>query len=94
MSKKAREQKRRARAWYRYYENLIAAERTKIAAYEQLAKVNTAYVAILLDKLGATKDHAVTITHKEITEAMKKYEARASTIDVGFSLYCEVIAEE
>ena len=70
---------------------MIAEEREKVAGYEQLAKVHAAYISILLNKLGATKDNMITITSAEVTEALKKYEARALPSEDGFSLYCEVI---
>ena len=94
MSKKAREQKRRTRAWHRHYENLIAMESEKRRGFEELAMVHSAYITILLRKLGATEDKMITITADEVREAMAKYEARAVPADGGFGLYCEVIAEE
>ena len=93
MSKKAREQKRRVRAWHRHYEDVIAAERGKVKGYEELAMVHSAYITILLKKLGATEDNMLTITPLEITEALQKYEARAVPAENGFSLYCEVKEE-
>lgn len=70
---------------------MIQDERQKVEGYEQLAKVHSAYISILLNKLGATKDNMITITASEVTEALKKYEARALPSEDGFSLYCEVI---
>lgn len=70
---------------------MISDERQKVKGYEQLAKVHSAYISILLNKLGATKDNMITITSSEVTEALKKYEARAIQAEDGFSLYCEVI---
>ena len=70
---------------------MVSDERQKVAGYEQLAKVHSAYISILLQKLGATKDNMITITSAEVTEALKKYEARALPSEDGFSLYCEVI---
>lgn len=66
-------------------------EREKVAGYEQIAKVHSAYITILLNKLGATKDNMITITAEEVREALKKYEARAMPAEEGYSLYCEVI---
>lgn len=94
MSKKAREQKKRARAWFRYYRDIIAAERKKIEGYRELAQVHNAYITILLNKLGATEDNMITITASEVTEALTKYETRVVPAENGFGLYCEVIAEE
>ena len=69
---------------------MVAEEREKVKGYEQLAKVHSAYISILLNKLGATKDNMITITAEEVTEALTKYEARALPSEDGFSLYCEV----
>ena len=75
---------------------MVESEREMVAGYEQLAKVHSAYIAILLKKLEATKDNAVTVTGEEIKKAMEKYEARAmyEPTDKSWKLYCEVIAEE
>lgn len=94
MSKKAREQRKRERAWYRHCKECIAKEKAKVKGYEELAQVHSAYITILLNKLGATEDNMVTIKPAEIVEAMHKYEARAVPAEGSFSLYCEVIAEE
>ena len=69
---------------------MLTEEREKIAGYEQIAQVHSAYISILLKKLGATEDNMVTITPSEVTEALKKYEARAIKTEDGWSLYCEV----
>ncbi len=74
--------------------DMIGKEREKVAGYEQLAKVHSAYISILLKKLGATEDNLITITAEDVKEALKKYEARAIQVEGGYSLYCEVIAEE
>ena len=68
---------------------MLAEERLKIKGYEEVAKVHSAYIAILLKKLGATKDNMITITAPEVTESLNKYEARAIPMEEGFSLYCE-----
>ena len=72
---------------------MVAEEREKVAGYEQIAKVHSAYISILLKKLGATEDNMITVTADEIKEALKYYEARAVTTGGGYSLYCEVIKE-
>ena len=72
---------------------MINDEREKVAGYEQIAKVHSAYISILLKKLGATKDNIITITAEEVREALRKYEARAMLAEEGYRLYCEVIAE-
>ena len=68
---------------------MLIAEREKVAGYEQIAKVHSAYISILLNKLGATEDKPITITGKEIKEALGMYEARAIPAEDGYSLYCE-----
>lgn len=70
---------------------MVEREREKVAGYEQIAQVHSAYISILLNKLGATKDNMITITASEVTEALKKYESRAMPAENGYSLYCEVI---
>lgn len=72
---------------------MLGAERAKVAGYEQLAKVHSAYISILLKKLGATEDKAIAVKASEVTEALQKYEARATATEGGFSLYCEEIKE-
>ena len=71
--------------------NAVKEAREQVAGYEQLAKVHSAYISILLKKLGTTKDNMITITASEVTEALNKYEARAMPTEDGFNLYCEVI---
>ena len=73
---------------------MVVEGREKVAGYEQIARVHSAYITILLKKLGATEDNMITITAEEVKEALKKYEARAIPAEGGYSLYCEVIAEE
>lgn len=72
---------------------MLEAEREKVKGYEQLAKVHSAYISILLKKLGATEDKAIAVKASEVTEALQKYEARAIATEGGFSLYCEEIKE-
>ena len=70
---------------------MIAEERQKVKGYEQIAQVHSAYISILLKRLGATEDNMIDITSAEVTEALKKYEARAIQTEEGFSLYCETL---
>lgn len=70
---------------------MLEAERQKVAGYEQLAKVHSAYISILLKKLGATKENVITITPDAVKDALEHYEARAlANGDGSFGLYCEV----
>ena len=55
--------------------------------YEQIAKVHSAYIAILLNKLGASKDNMFTIKASEVMEFMNKYETRAMPSECGWRLY-------
>lgn len=73
---------------------MVERERQKVKAYERIAKVHSAYISILLNKLGATNDNTITIKTSEVTEAMDKYESRAIPTEDGWQLYCEVIKEE
>ena len=73
--------------------DMLEAEREKVRGYEQIAKVHSAYIAILLNKLGATEDKPITIKASEVTEALEKYEARAMVEpkESSWKLYCEVV---
>jgi len=73
---------------------MVAEEREKVAGYEQIAKVHSAYIAILLRKLGATQDNAIAITPAEVNEALEKYDTRAIAGNDEFSLYYEINTEE
>ncbi len=69
---------------------MIGEEREKVAGYEQVARVHSAYITILLKRLGADKDNAVDIRAHEIAEALEKNEARAFISEKGtYSLYYE-----
>lgn len=84
----------RTKRWDFHWEEQYNAERAKVAGYEQLAKVHSAYITILLKELGATEENMITITPDEVTEALQRYEARAvPNGDGSFSLYCEVTSE-
>ena len=67
---------------------MIAEERGRVAGYEELAKIHAAYIGFLLKKLGVTKDNPITITMKDIDEAMA-LEVRGCTTEEGFKLYIE-----
>lgn len=70
---------------------MINEEREKVAGYNELAKIHTAYISILLKRLNATNEEsAITIGQDEIKEAMEKFEARAlySAESKSQSLYC------
>ena len=69
---------------------MVEAEREKVAGYEQLAKVHSAYIAILLRKLDATEDNPINIKASDVTQALEMYESRAIATNDGFGLYYEV----
>lgn len=65
-----------------------AKEREKVAGHEELAKIQTSYIAILLKKLGATKDNPVTITREDVSESIAKDVVKVGFADVGvFKFY-------
>lgn len=66
---------------------MLIAEREKVAGYEQVAKVNSAYISILLKRLGATTDNKIEIKASEITEALARYGTFAVATEEGFALY-------
>lgn len=70
---------------------MVSDERQKVAGYEQLAKVHSAYIAILLKRLGATRENPLTITAEETKEAILNYEARALIENGDYNLWCEVV---
>lgn len=67
---------------------MLENEREKVAGYEQLARVHTAYIGVLIGRLGATKDNPITITKDDVAEAMK-YEVRGYPEGDAFNLYIE-----
>lgn len=69
---------------------MVETEREKVAGYEQLAKVHSAYIAILLRKLEATEDNPINIKASDVTQALEMYESRAIATNDGFGLYYEV----
>ena len=87
--KKQEEKRSRKEKWDDYQAEQLKAEREKVKGYEELAKIHSAYISILLKKLEATKDKPITITKEEVKEALTQYEARAIPSTDGFSLYVE-----
>lgn len=87
--KKREDARSRREKWDDYQAEQFEILKGKIAGYEEVAQVHSAYISILLKKLGATEDNMVTITPSEVTEALKKYEARAVNTGEGWGLYCE-----
>ena len=69
---------------------MLIAEREKVKGYEEIAKLHSAYITILLRRLNATEDKPVTISADDVKNAMSHYEARAFKNDLeGWSFYVE-----
>lgn len=68
---------------------MLEDERARVVGYEQIAKVHSAYIGILLQRFGAVKDNGVKITGTQVKEAMAKLEVRALPEEDGFTLYIE-----
>lgn len=83
--------KSRKQKWIENLSKQLEEEKAKATGYMELAKVNGAYISILLNKLGATKDNTINITLEDVKETMAKYETKAVKVDGGYGLYCEVI---
>ena len=93
MNKKARAKRKaerqRIKAWHKYYEACIAEEKEKRVGYEELARVHSAYISILLKKLGATEDNMIVIKPREVMETLDKDEVRVlyTPMEDSYSLY-------
>lgn len=89
MSIKAKEAARRKRQNEKLLK-MLETERQNVEGHKELAKIQTAYVGVLLNKLGATKESPVTITNAEVREALTGCNVRAIPDGVGtWKLYCE-----
>lgn len=89
MAIKAKEAARRKRQNEKL-RRMLEEEKKSVAGYEELKKIQSAYVAILLKKLGATEDNPVMITSDEIKEALAQDNVRAIIEDVGvWKFYCK-----
>lgn len=55
---------------------MVKAEKEKVAGYNQIAKLHSAYIAILLDKLGGTEDNPILIENIDVTNALEETEVR------------------
>lgn len=82
----------RLKNWVNKLEAELADEKQKVKGYEELAKLHSAYIAILLQKLKATEENKVTITKDDITQGMFNLETRAHITEDGIiTLYCAEI---
>ena len=91
--KSKEEARSRREKWDDYRAEQFEKEKEKVAGYEQIVKLYGAYVAILLEKLGATQDKPVNISKADATDAMGRIEARAMLSEDGWGLYCEVVKD-
>lgn len=64
--------------------------------YEQIARMYTAYISVLLNRLGATEGNEVVITGEDIDNALSSCLARASynSDKDEYSLWCTVSEKE
>lgn len=87
MNKKNKVKRINAKAQKARMLNDVREAKERVAGYEQMAQVQSAYISVLLKKLGATEDNKVEVSATDITEALEKYEARAIATENGFALY-------
>ena len=64
-------------------------ERERVKAYKQIVEIYGAYMAVLLNSLGATKDKPFQMTHVDIAKALETLETRAVPSETGFEMYVE-----
>lgn len=64
-------------------------ERGRVKAYEQIVKMYSAYMAVLLNALSAVKDKPFKLKHSEITKGLEEFEVRAIPSEAGFDMYVE-----
>lgn len=91
--KRKEDARSRREKWDDYQAEQFEKEKEKVAGYEQVVKLYGAYVAILLEKLGATQDKPVNISKADATDGMSRIEARAMPSEDGWCLYCEVVKD-
>ena len=73
---------------------MVAEERERVRGYAQITQLYSAYISILLEKLGTTIDKPVHISKTSVPDALGRLEARAMPTEDGWSLYCETVGEE
>lgn len=70
---------------------MLNAERQTVAGYKEAEKIQNAFMAVLLNKLGATdSDKTVAINRAEITKALEKSDVRVTVKPEadGWEFYC------
>lgn len=87
--KKREDARSRREKWDDYQAEQFEILKGKTAGYEEMAKVYSAYIYLLLKKLEATKDSVVTFKQDEIQEAIQNCSTRALPVEDGWSLYYE-----
>lgn len=69
---------------------MLEEEREKVKGYEELAKLHSAYISILLHRMKATEENSVVITNEDVNQAMSHFEVRAYPKDIGvWAFYCD-----
>lgn len=66
-------------------------ERERVKAYKQIAEIYGAYMAVLLNSLGATRDKPFQMTHVDIAKALETLETRAMPSETGFEMYVDSV---
>ena len=69
--------------------SMVTEERERVAGYEQIAKLHAAYIAVLLKRLGVTKDNPVEITDADVQEAMRHEVRGYPAGEKAWKLYIE-----
>ena len=65
-------------------------KRLEVNGYRELTRIQNAYIAILLKKLGATKENPATMTKGEVKDAVAKGEpVMADVSDSGYGFYID-----
>lgn len=68
----------------------VKEEREKQKGYDELIKVYSSYIAILLKQMGADENNAVTISNDMVKSAMGGLQVRATVTENGeFKLFYE-----
>ena len=69
-------------------------ERERVKAYTQIMQMYGAYMAVMLQALGATKDKPFRLEHTAVTTALENYETRVIPTDGGFDMYVEELKKD
>ncbi|MBQ4145888.1 MAG: hypothetical protein IJD36_04585 [Clostridia bacterium] len=83
MAESKREELARVKKKNEHLLKMVQDAREREKGYEQVAQVYSAYIAILLKRIGATEDNPVTVGGKEIAEALNNIETLALPDDSG-----------